>query len=85
MSEERDVVSARIGVNLEREKVVAFLRSEANAARYAQSNAADDHPDKLYRMGQKDGLLLAAEAIERGHHIPRCRTTTRPKHSGEHL
>lgn len=48
------------------ERIVAFLRSEADAARHAQANAADDHPDKLYRMGQKDGLLLAADAIERG-------------------
>jgi hypothetical protein len=53
----------------ERADVLAFLRAEANAARHAQASAADDHPDKLYRMGQKDGLLIAAIAIENWHHI----------------
>jgi hypothetical protein len=53
----------------ERADVLAFLRAEADAARHAQGNAPSDHPDKLYRMGQKDGLLLAATAIENWHHL----------------
>jgi hypothetical protein len=47
-------------------EVIAFLEAEAAMARMAQEAASPEHPDKLYRMGQKDGLLFAAEAIRNG-------------------
>lgn len=62
------------------DKIVAFLRSEADAARHAQQHAAIDSPDKLYRMGQKDGLLLAADAIERGHYTAMRSIAQEPAH-----
>lgn len=54
-----------MGELLDRDAVIKWLRQEAGYARNAQSNAKTE-TEKLYRMGQKDGLLLAAEAFERG-------------------
>lgn len=51
----------------ERAAVVKWLRDEAAWARHSQHCTVGE-TDKLYRMGQKDAYLLAAEAIERGHH-----------------
>lgn len=51
----------------ERAAVVLFLKQEGSDARHAQERATKN-TDKLYRMGGKDALLLAAEAIDRGYH-----------------
>lgn len=52
-------------------EIVAWLRQEAGYARHAQETH-DAPQEKVYRMGQKDGLLIAADTIERGEydHFP---------------
>lgn len=62
-----DLGAPRFDPAREREAVVAFLEAEASGARFGQHLATTDR-EKLYRMGQKDGLLLAALAIKNGHH-----------------
>jgi hypothetical protein len=61
-------VGLREALEAERAAIVAFLRSEGEAARHAQASR-ESRTEKLYRMGQKDGLLLTATAIESGHHL----------------
>lgn len=53
----------------ERSRIVIWLTKEASYARHAQENAVTN-TDKLYRMGQKDALIMAAEAIDGGAHSP---------------
>jgi hypothetical protein len=69
-------------VQQERDAVVAFLRAEADMARHGQAKAEVGHPDKLYRMGQKDGLLLAALGVENRHH--RIASADRSPKGGNH-
>jgi hypothetical protein len=53
------------GFDPERKAIALWLRKEASFARHAQGAAAE-RGEKLYRMGEKDAYLLAADAIERG-------------------
>jgi hypothetical protein len=62
-------MAALQALKLERHSIVGWLRGEAETARTSQALAGIGDPDKLYRMGEKDGLLLAALGIECGHHL----------------
>lgn len=63
-------MAARQAIALERNSIAQWLFEEADYARQGQQNAAAGHPDKLYRMGQKDGLLLAAATVRDGLALP---------------